>query len=234
MPAFQTTHKPPLRLTALLTLTLVGCGDSGDDPTGSDDSTATGSTTGDTVNTGSTGSSSTTGDTGEPTTAPSTGEPTTGDTTDATTTDATTGDTTTGGVAADCGFDDSVVWDRYATIWQLQSDDGQTCVWLERRNDSEPDIIYKAVPFTLLDFKAGHAGVVDHMEDPGKMSWTSTHHNWMDVAEAWDDAVRYRLEDRYPLDPVGPDFVDRFDLTAIDEQSEAVLWGPIRLHPYKP
>ena len=43
------------------------------------------------------------------------------------------------------------------------------------------------------------------------------------------DRVIALLADRY-----GQDFVDAFDLGAIDEQSKSPLWGPISLHPYAP
>lgn len=215
----------------LLLLALTACGDSGGDSTGDSTGSSTGSPTGDsTTGEGPTTSVADTSSTGEASTTPTTGDDTTGDAT----TDATTTDATTGGLTADCEFDDSVLFSRMGTIWQLRSDDGETCVWLERRDDSEPDTIYKAVPYTLLEIKVGHAGQLAHLTEQAKMSWESTHHNWMDVAEAWDDAVRFRLEDKYPLDPVEPDFVDRFDVSAIDEQTDAVLWGPIRLHPYVP
>lgn len=216
---------------ALLSLALIGCGDSGGDPTG--DTASTGASTGD--DTSGTAADPTTGGTadttGTPTTDASSGELTTGD---PTTGDPTTGDLTTGNVVADCGFDDAVAWDRFGTVWQLQSGDGETCVWLERRDDSEPDIIYKAVPYTLLELKAGHAGVVDHLTDQARMEWTSTHHNWMDVAEAWTDTVRYKLEYEYALEPDDPEMPDQFDLSAIDEGTQAVVWGPVRLYPYKP
>ena len=149
--------------------------------------------------------------------------------TDNTTTAIPTTDATTGTVTADCGFDPGLPFDRQGPIWQLVSDDGETCVLLERRDDSEPDVIYKAVPYTLLSFKIGHAGVVSEYTDLAQLSWESTHHNWLDVAEAWDSEVRYRLADRY-----GQDFLDEFDLGAIDEQSKSPLWGPISVHPYVP
>ncbi|MBA3550258.1 MAG: hypothetical protein H0T76_27600 [Nannocystis sp.] len=226
MPALTYRLIPP----ALLLLAWTGCGDN------SSESTADSSATTDSSTSSSSSSSSGTGQ-----------DPTTGPGTDATSTDAmpgTTGDptptsstgdpstgTTTSDVTADCGFDDSLEFSRMGAIWQLRSEDGETCVWLERRDDSEPDIIYKAVPYTLLEFKAGHMGAVDHLTDQARMTWASTHHNWMDVAEAWDDSVRYRLEDKFPADDA---FIDQFDLSAIDLQSKAVLWGPIRLHPHKP
>lgn len=225
-----TSRLPPV----VLLLALGGCGDN------SGESTA-GATTTDT----DTGAGPTTESASAPATesasAPTTGAPdssgepeplttTEGPGTDPTTGDPSTG-ATTGSVSADCGFDDSLEFNRLGTIWQLRSEDGETCVWLERRDDSEPDVIYKAVPFTLLEFKAGHLGTLRHLSDPGRMSWASTHHNWTDVAEAWDDALRLRLEDRFTADDA---FVDQFDVSAIDEQSQAVLWGPVRLYPHRP
>lgn len=131
-----------------------------------------------------------------------------------------------GSGVTDCEFDRGVAFKRLGTIYQLVSEDGETCVRLERRDDSKPDIIYKAVPFTLLDFKVGHAGVTEHLTDAAKMTWESTHHNWSDVGEAWSDSVRYRLEDWYAQDSV------EFGLYAYDEQTDAVLWGPIALVPF--
>lgn len=157
----------------------------------------------------------------------------TGSTTDIDPTEVDPGTSTTsdptGTAPADCGFDPSLTFDRTGDIWQLISDDGETCVLLKRRDDSDPDVIYKAVPYTLLAFKVGHAGAIAEFTDPAKLSWESTHHNWLDVAEAWDATVRYQLTDRF-----GQDFLDTFDLSAIDEQSKASLWGPITVRPYAP
>jgi hypothetical protein len=230
------------RLTCtILAATLAGaCGDSGgstDDATepgatsdateGSSGATDPGTTTADEP----TGAGSTDATTGDVTTADAT---TTDATTDATTADPTadptTGDPTSGGVA-DCGFDPAVVYGRTEPIFQLVSADGETCVWLRRRDDSEPDIIYKAVPYTLLEFKAGHDGAVEHFTDEAMLSWESTHHNWADVAEAWDAGVRYRLEDWYAQDDA---FLDRYGLFAYDAQTDALLWGPVELTPYAP
>ena len=201
----------------LLSFTLLACG--GD----------TGGDTGGGTTVAATTAAESTGDV--PTTEPeTTAEPeTTGG--PGTTGPDTTGDATTGGGIADCGFDDGVVYDRLAEIFQLVSADGETCVWLERRDDSEPDTIYKAVPFTLLQFKAGHAGGVEHLTDAAKMTWESTHHNWEDVGEAWSDAVRYRLEDWFAKDGA---FESKYGLFAYDEQTDELLWGPIELAPYAP
>ena len=139
----------------------------------------------------------------------------------------------TGGGGADCGFDPGLAFDPGGTIFQLQSEDGATCVWLERRDDSEPDTIYKAIPYTLLEFKAGHAGAVAHVDELAKLTWESTHHNWSDIATADAGAVRYRLEDWYALDVNGGDsFINKWALFATDAATDAVLWGPIVLYPY--
>jgi hypothetical protein len=182
------------------------------DPTEAPGTTAEPGSTGEPGTTVGDSIASTTGTTGEP---GSTGS---------------TGDTTTGEVA-DCGFDPGLVFARDAEIFQLISADGETCVWLERRDDSLPDMIYKAVPYTLLAFKAGHAGEVAHLTDAAKLTWESTHHNWTDVAEAWDDAVRYRLEDWFGT--VG-EFENLYGLSAYDEASGELLWGPVELVPFTP
>lgn len=228
------------RSTVLLvtSLVLAACGEAHTDPTG-DLETTTGTAADPTtepstdpteVDPGTTDAETTAPPTSEPTTAETSAE-TSAETTDepgtTTTTTATTTDPTGG--TADCGFDPSLVFDRFATTWQLISDDGETCVLLTRRDDSEPDVIYKAVPYTLLTFKIGHAGALTEYTDLATLHWESTHHNWLDVAEAWDTSVRYRLADRY-----GQDFIDSFDLGAIDEQTKTPLWGPIVVHPYTP
>ena len=146
------------------------------------------------------------------------------------TTGGMTGDPTTGGSIADCDFDPAIVFSRDALVYQLESEDGATCVWLERRDDSEPDVIYKAVPYTLREWKSGHAGVVVHVTDLTAMTWESTHHNWNDVATASDGAVRYRLEDWYTFDDA---FEARFGLYAYDADTDALLWGPITMLPYQ-
>lgn len=221
------------RFLLVLPLMLAACGESHTDPTGDPATTGdpTDPTTGSSteVDPGTTDGETTAPPTSEPTTTATTTADTTADTTATTTSDptATTGDPTGG--TADCDFDPSVVFDRFATTWQLISDDGETCVLLTRRDDSEPDVIYKALPYTLLTFKVGHAGALAEFTDLANLHWESTHHNWLDVAEAWDTTVRYHLADRY-----GQDFTDSFDLGAIDEQSKAPLWGPIVLHPYTP
>jgi len=198
-------------LTALTTALLPACGDDSSDTTTTSASTSTSTST--TTSTTSDASTST-GDTSGGTGGTDTAAP------------------TTGGGAADCGFDPGLVFDRGGLVYQLQSTDGATCVWLERRDDSEPDTIYKAIPYTLLEFKAGHDGAVAHVDDLAKLTWESTHHNWNDVATAEAGAVRYRLEDWLPLDQGGDAFTAKWALYARDAATDAVLWGPVLLYPY--
>lgn len=202
---------------------LTACGGEPDETTTSATGTAADTSTGADATT-----AEPTGSTGAP---GSTGDATTGaDTTGADTTSTT--DATTGGGAADCELDPDLPFTRDGLVFQLQSEDGATCVWLKRRDDSEPDVIYKAVPYTLLEFKAGHAGQVAHVTDLGELTWESTHHNWTDVATAEADGVRYRLEDWYTSAEGGEEFSNKWALFARDAATDAVLWGPVLLYPY--
>jgi hypothetical protein len=228
-----------LRFLMLLTLAAPACGTDGEtSETSAGSSTSTGGDTDDSSGTDPTGGDATTTDaTTTATSTATTADPTTTDATGSTTADPTTGDgttgddTTTGGAIADCGFDPGLAFTRDALVYQLESEDGATCVWLERRDDSEPDVIYKAVPYTLLEWKSGHAGIVTQLTDPAALTWESTHHNWTDVATATDAAVRYRLEDWLTKNDA---FVDQFGLYAYDANTDALLWGPITLLPYTP
>jgi hypothetical protein len=210
-----------LRRILLACLVLPACGDDGGDPT-----TTTG-TTG--AETSATDPAPTTGAATDPSAGATDDatDTTAGDSTGPATDPGSTGDTT-GGVA-DCGFDHGLAFARDAPVWQLVSDDGATCVWLERRDDSEPDVIYKAVPYTLLEFKAGYDGAVAHVADLARLTWTSTHHNWADTAEAVDGGVRYVLADHY-----GVDFADTFHLSAVDAGTDAPVWGPVVVRPFAP
>jgi hypothetical protein len=220
----------PLCAAALL---VAACGSDPDDTTGASDTDAstTATTGGGSTSTGTTGEDPATG--AEPTTNedPSTGdEPSTGDAT-ASSTGSTDG--TTGGGAKDCELDPNLEFTRDGTIYQLQSEDGATCVWLKRRDDSEPDVIYKEIPYTLLEFKFGRDGAVVHITDLAKLTWDGSHHNWTDAALAEGDGVRYRLDDLWASDEGGEAFVvNKFALSGRDPATDAVLWGPILLYPF--
>lgn len=216
--------RTPLCAAALL---VAACDSGPKDTSGASETDA--STTATTGSTGSTGDDPTTGD--APTSG-TTAAPTTGD--EPSTSGASAGSTggTTGG-AMDCELDPDLEFTRDGTIYQLQSEDGATCVWLERRDDSEPDVIYKEIPYTLLEFKVGRDGAVVHITDLAKLTWDGSHHNWTDVALAEGEGVRYRLEDLWASDEGGEAFVvNKFALSGRDPDTDAVLWGPILLYPF--
>jgi len=127
---------------------------------------------------------------------------------------------------ADCLFDDSAEYDLLAEVVQLQSGGGDTCVRLTRRNDCVD--ICLAVPFTLLSFRAAHDGGGVYVDDPSRLHWEGTHHNWSDWGEATTSSARYRLESRYT-----DGFTDKYELSAYDG-SDTRLWGPVELLPYVP
>lgn len=128
--------------------------------------------------------------------------------------------------AADCDFEGGVGYTLLAETLQLESEDGQSCVKLTRRDDSEPDVLYKAVPFTLLTFRMSHGGESVFVDDLVKLDWESTHHNWADVGEALTDTVRYELAFQFV-----DSFEDEFELSAY-AVGGALLWGPVTLTPH--
>ncbi len=132
---------------------------------------------------------------------------------------------------SDCGFSDDVTYDIWGEIWQLRSQDGTTCVRLVRRNDSEPDVIYKAVPFTLLSLTLDGLGLEPSrvvIEDPEKLHYNSTHHNWYDRAWGTSDSARYVLNIDYDPTEVTPDYFF-FSLVILAPDGDDVLWGPVSL-----
>ena len=130
---------------------------------------------------------------------------------------------------ADCLFDDSVDYHLLAEVVQLESASGGTCVRLTRRNDCPPGWVCMAVPFTLQTFRAVHDGNGVYVDDESRLHWEATHHNWNDWGEATTETVRYRLESRYT-----DGFTDKYELSAYDTSSDALLWGPVELLPYVP
>lgn len=125
-----------------------------------------------------------------------------------------------------CDFEAGVGYTLLAETLQLESDDGQSCVKLTRRDDSEPEIIYKAVPFTLLTFRMSHGGESVFVDDLARLDWESTHHNWADVGEALTATTRYELVFQY-----GNTFEDEFELSAY-ALGGTLRWGPITLKPH--
>jgi hypothetical protein len=124
-----------------------------------------------------------------------------------------------------CNFDESVQWDLLGETLQVQSADGGTCLAIERRNDCPADSICKAVPFTVLEARIGHAGTVVTQTESAAMAWHATHHNWLDTADLDLDGVRYHLTFTYGETSV---------YTVEARRGPTVLWGPVTLAPVNP
>lgn len=132
--------------------------------------------------------------------------------------------------AVDCGFSLSLVHNPRGDVLQLASEDGGTCVRLERRDDSEPDVMYKAVPYTLLTFTVGYEGEVETIDDEAALEWRSTHHNWGDSAAAEGERALYELATPY-ADDGDNDWRHRYHLSALGLDTRDVIWGPVELFP---
>lgn len=126
-----------------------------------------------------------------------------------------------------CEFQAGVEYQLLAETLQLASADGQTCVKLTRRDESEPDVIYKAVPFTLLTFRVAHGEETAFIDDLAALDWESTHHNWLDRGEALTETIRYELAFQY-----ANTFEDSFELSAFAGTSTTLVWGPVTLIPH--
>ena len=142
---------------------------------------------------------------------------------DATGTDSTTAQDSASGVGP-CGFDPGVAFHSLGEVLQLESADKSTCVHVQRRDDSLPDMIYKAIPFTMLMMRVGHDGKVVTISDPDALVWESTHHNWNDHGEATSADTRFRL-----LFDLG--LAQNYTLTAFD-LAGGTRWGPVTLLPF--
>lgn len=132
----------------------------------------------------------------------------------------------TGGAPEDCGFDPGLAFDPFGEIWQLESANGATCVWL-RREDVCPGICL-AIPYILHELRVANDGPRATMEPPSTV-WNETHHNWNDEAEGWTTDVRFHLNLPF-AGGVTPDF----SISAVDEANGGTLWGPVQLEPFVP
>ncbi|MCB9558412.1 MAG: hypothetical protein H6707_20015 [Deltaproteobacteria bacterium] len=133
--------------------------------------------------------------------------------------------TDAGAPLTSCGIDLSLKFYYLDPLLQFESADKKTCVVAQRRDDSQPGMIYKAVPFTLLSLTVGHNGVFEKVSAGSKLSWTSTHHNWFDEGVAQGAQLSYTLAFEYKTS-VGLVYT----LVAKDAQAK-VQWGPIDLLP---
>jgi len=131
-----------------------------------------------------------------------------------------------------CPFDPNIPFEMLGEILQFESQDKTTCVWLRRKDLSQPGIIYKAIPFRLEKFIVGHDGSLVTIDDLAKLSWQSTHHNWYDVGQAESDTTLYRLNVGYQTSTMASYL--NYTLTALDLKTNQNLWGPIELFPFEP
>jgi len=123
---------------------------------------------------------------------------------------------------ADCNFDPGVTWNMLGDILQMESQDGSTCVWLQREDLCPSDMICKAHPFDFQAIRIGHDGSLVEIVDPDKLSWSATHHNWSDTGEARTEDTTYVLQ--------GVSFGQAYEITASGGEN----WGPVHLDPWAP
>jgi hypothetical protein len=128
-----------------------------------------------------------------------------------------------GGDEVDCRFDPTVDWYIIGEILQMESADGETCVWLKRTNDCPPGWICKAIPFTLEQVRIGHDGRVREFDGSNAtLTWTSSHHNWEDSATIEAGTTVFTLS--------ALDYGHAYNIAA----SGGETWGPIRQDPWEP
>jgi len=97
-----------------------------------------------------------------------------------------------GGDLGDCSFDPDLTFDPEGSVLQLQSEDENLCVRLERRNDGAGGLAN--TNWTLLSMRVGPLGSVANVEDQAALCYYSSHHNFLDWAHAWTGTTRHDLE----------------------------------------
>ena len=119
-----------------------------------------------------------------------------------------------------------LVFDPRAEVVQASDDDG-ACVRLERRPVGEPDVMYKEYPYEPVRLVAAAADLFLDVSDAGALSYTATHHNWLDeMSGTDDDGARATVVFRYHID----DGAFSLDLT-VTNPAGTVVAGPIELTP---
>jgi len=126
-----------------------------------------------------------------------------------------------GGVGP-CRFDPKVEWFALGEVLQMQSQDGLTCLWLQRQDQCAEGWICKAHPFKVLGMRIGHEGKLFESYNPEDFTWKATHHNWEDSCEAHIGGVDFLLQ--------ATNLGKEYDITAKGAEN----WGPVRLLPYRP
>jgi len=133
-----------------------------------------------------------------------------------------------GGDVMSCGFHTKTGQGR--EVMRLDAADGKTQVLIVR--EATGSGIGFSTNYTLLAFAVLHAGKLHCIDEAKDLHYVSTHHNWVDEAEATVGAVRYHLDldyqptgDAWP--PVGR-WVWTYRLRGYDTNGTP-LWGPIDL-----
>jgi hypothetical protein len=128
--------------------------------------------------------------------------------------------TGTPGAPVDCGFDPQLAHDPRGDLVQLASYDGAACVKLRRAPVAlGDDFLCKACPYDVEALVVGVEAVVHVVDDPDRVYYEPSHHNWDDRAWAnLDDgatvAVRmtYGTPWTYSLSRFTDDAVDEIAL----------------------
>jgi len=111
--------------------------------------------------------------------------------------------------------------------------EGGACARVERVDRSEPDMVYKAIPYDALRVAVVVDDVavdVDVVSDvgPGALTYTSTHHNWADEATAISGDRIARVTMHYVIDVGIVLEAVILDATLDDvAREEAPLAGPV-------
>lgn len=133
--------------------------------------------------------------------------------------------------AIDCAFTTQLVQSPRGDLVQLVADDGAACVKLRRAAvDLGDGAFCKACPYRIDELVVGVEGVVHVIDDPDRLFYDPSHHNWDDAAWAnLDDgttvAVRMTYGDpwTYALERYAVADDDGVDVIPL------VPWAPV--HP---
>ncbi len=97
-----------------------------------------------------------------------------------------------GGALADCGFDPALAYRAEGAMLQLESEDGEVCVRVERRDEGKGTLANTR--WTVLGVQVGPYGAVAEVDDPGPMCYYSSHHNFKDWVHVWTGERRHGLK----------------------------------------
>jgi hypothetical protein len=130
-----------------------------------------------------------------------------------------------GGTVLDCGFHN--VTDSAKEVMRFPSGDGRTEVLIVR--EAVGMGIGLSTEYALRAFAVVREGRLHCVDQAARLAYQSSHHNWVDWAEATIDGVRHHLDMQYQptgdaSPPVGP-WVWTYRLTGLDAGGTR-LWGP--------